>query len=85
MILNKLQKMYLNDGGTRGTRCLIYKNEYKEQFDDFINDEQDGRNLFSKGNWLSRRDNKCFSNKSEITHGGSHLLEVLIPFVKIGV
>ena len=41
--------------------------------------------LLSRDNWMSIRDYRCFARENErmITHGGSHFMEVVIPFAKI--
>ncbi len=76
------EKVYLFKDGSRGDRHLIYTD--KEEQNRFANANAE-LNLLSHDNWLCLRDDKCFaSNKTEkITHGGSHFMEVAIPFIKI--
>lgn len=72
--------------GTRKSRSRRHL-EYAEDWlaDEFLANNPDlapaiGREL----NTLFLRNESSFSNKdTEVTHGGSHFLEVLVPFVKI--
>lgn len=81
--LTSQEKTYLYQDGSRGARHLIYSN--KTGMDYFISENsKDVANLLIHDNWLIRKDSKCFKSKNiEITHGGSHFLEVLVPFITI--
>lgn len=81
-VLSSQEKTFLYSDGSRGTRHLIYeKNSY---MNDFINS-----NAAMADEWRCResmlmwKTDKCFKNNDCITHGGSHLLEVVIPFITI--
>lgn len=76
------EKVYLFKDGSRGARHLIYT-DFTEQRR-FVQDNAD-LNLLCHDNWLCIRDDRCFASAKakNITHGGSHFLEVVIPFIKI--
>ncbi len=76
------EKVYLFKDGSRGARHLIYT-DLTEQCR-FVQDNAD-LNLLCHDNWLCIRDDRCFTSEKakNITHGGSHFLEVAIPFIKI--
>ncbi len=76
------EKVYLFKDGSRGARHLIYTD--KEEQNRFASANAEP-SLLSHDNWLCLCDDKCFaSNKTKkITHGGSHFMEVAIPFIKI--
>lgn len=80
--LSPVQKAHLFQDGSRGTRHLIWQDE--EKVKEFLS-EQDASQFFGKNTWLSYRGTQSFKKPgtTSITHGGSHLLEVAIPFVKI--
>lgn len=80
--LSPVQKAHLFQDGSRGTRHLIWQDE--EKVKDFLS-EQDASQFFGKNTWLAYRGTQSFKKPgtTSITHGGSHLLEVAIPFVKI--
>lgn len=80
--LSPVQKAHLFQDGSRGTRHLIWQNE--EKVKEFLS-EQDASLFFGKNTWLAYRGTQSFKKPgtTSITHGGSHLLEVAIPFVKI--
>jgi len=77
------EKLGTNKSGSRSARHL----EYSEQWiaDEFLENNPDLKNsIVQDDRVLYIKDNLSFSNKSElVTHGGSHILEVLIPFIKI--
>lgn len=84
-ILTPAEKVYLYASGSRGQRHLIYKpsaNEAKEEMTSY--GTQDVR-IMSRDNFVCMRDTEAFirPGQREITHGGCHFLEVVIPFVKI--
>lgn len=80
--LNSQEKTFLYKRDSRGSRHLVYsKTEYLKKFiNENINIEKE---LLVKDKWAIWRNNKCFSNKEGITHGGAHFLEVVIPFITI--
>lgn len=80
--LTSAEKTHLFADGSRGARHLIYDSEAPMQeflsahgFDSFLVHD----------NWLAYRGEEAFNRtgKRQITHGGSHLLEVAIPFITI--
>lgn len=76
------EKTFLYKDGSRGTRHFIYNNG--AQMDDFIEANTEVSASWMRGdNWLVWKTNRCFKGSDCITHGGSHFLEVVIPFVKI--
>ena len=80
--LKQSEKTYLYEKDSRGDRYLMYKDEnYKNEF--LQNNEEIVKDLLVHENWLVWRDSNCFAGKDEITHGGSHFLEVVIPFITI--
>ncbi len=80
--LSPVQKAHLFQDGSRGARHLIWQDE--EKVKEFLS-EQDASQFFGKNTWLAYRGTQSFKKPgtTSITHGGSHLLEVAIPFVKI--
>jgi len=67
---------------SRGARHLIYeKPEYLQMFLD-ANPELT-RFLRIGEKFAIWENNQCFKNESEITHGGSHFMEVIVPFIEI--
>lgn len=80
--LTQVEAVFLYKDGSRGKRHLIYNN--KDEQRRFVEQNQE-LPLLQHDNWLAIRDDSCFAreNTTMITHGGSHFLEVVIPFVKI--
>ena len=80
--LTQQESVYLYKDGSRGKRHLIY-NDTNEQ--ERVYDENQDISLLKHNNWLVIRDDRCFSKEGSnmITHGGSHFMEVVIPFVNI--
>ena len=80
--LTQVEKVFLYKDGSRGARHLIYKDIDEQQR--FYNSNSD-LPMLRHENWLTIRDDRCFANeyKDMITHGGSHFLEVVIPFIII--
>ena len=80
--LTQTEKVFLYKDGSRGTRHLIYNN--KDEQKRFMETNTDLR-LLAHDNWMSIRGNQCFAreNTNMITHGGSHFMEVVIPWIKI--
>lgn len=80
--LTLVEKTYLYEKESRGTRHLIYNNE--DYLNAFMQSNSDIRKqLFVNHSWAVWRNNNSFSNKKGITHGGAHFLEVIIPFITI--
>jgi hypothetical protein len=80
--LSSAEKTHLFADGSRGARHLIYKDEAPMQ--EFLSLHEESSFLVHD-NWLAYRDEQAFNKagKRKITHGGSHLLEVAIPFITI--
>ena len=80
--LTQVEKVFLYKDGSRGARHLIYKEIDEQQR--FYNSNSD-LPMLRHDNWLIIRNDRCFANeyKDMITHGGSHFLEVVIPFIII--
>lgn len=81
--LKSEEKTFLFENESRGSRHLIFRPDtnYLENFlqsNTGIKEE-----LLVHENWAVWRNAKCFKGQDEITHGGSHFLEVIIPFVTI--
>lgn len=80
--LNSQEKTFLYKDGSRGTRHLIYNDV--AAMNDFIAENTEVSDNWMHGDkWLVWRTNQCFKASDCITHGGSHFLEVVIPFIKI--
>lgn len=81
--LSAQEKIYLYKDGSRGKRHLMY-NDSSEQ-ERFYREHIATLALLKHDNYLVIRNNECFDRQgaTEITHGGSHWMELVIPFVKI--
>ena len=80
--LDNEEKTFLYERESRGSRHLIYsKKEYMESF--LKKNEDITDRLLVRDNWAVWREPQCFKTKDEITHGGAHFLEVVIPFISI--
>lgn len=80
--LNSQEKTFLFKDGSRGTRHLIYNNT--AYLNDFVAINSDMQDCWMQGgDWLVWKTDQCFKAKDCITHGGSHFLEVIVPFIKI--
>lgn len=80
--LDNEEKTFLYERESRGSRHLIYSKE--EYLNGFLEKNEDIANrLLVHDNWAVWREPRCFKTKDEITHGGSHFLEVVIPFISI--
>lgn len=80
--LSSQEKAALYETGSRGLRHLIFNSQstmqhFLESHQDVIND------WLVHGDSIVWRNNKCFGNDNCITHGGSHMLELLVPLVTI--
>ena len=80
--LSSAEKTHLFQDGSRGARHLIYDAEAPLQ--EFLS-VHDASPFLVHDNWLVYRGEEAFAKagKRQITHGGSHLLEVAIPFITI--
>jgi len=80
--LSSAEKTHLFADGSRGARHLIYEDLAPMQ--EFLSSHEESSFLVHD-NWLAYRDEQAFNKagKRQITHGGSHLLEVAIPFITI--
>lgn len=80
--LTSQEKTFLFSVGSRGNRHLIYKEA--DYLNDFLSNNAEIKDeLLVHDKWAVWRHIKSFSNKEGITHGGSHFLEVVIPFITI--
>jgi hypothetical protein len=81
--LSGREKMGANKSGSRSERHI----EYSEQWlaDEFMQNNTDLNNsVVNEDHAIYLKSDLSFSNKEKlVTHGGAHLLEVLIPFVEI--
>lgn len=80
--LTSAEKTHLFADGSRGARHLIYEDAAPMQ--EFLS-AHDAASFLVHDNWLAYRGEQAFNKagKRQITHGGSHLLEVAIPFITI--
>ena len=78
-----LRNLELYKDGSRGKRHLIYNNKVEQ--DSFFEKNKAEIPLLLHEDWLAVRNDACFENEGQtiITHGGSHFMEMVIPFVKI--
>lgn len=77
------EKAHLYGKMSRGHRHAIFMNhEASEDFKKALGYEV---SCMHRDNWFAIRDTHSFSQtgRIEITHGGTHLFEVMIPFIKI--
>lgn len=80
--LSTQEKAALYETGSRGTRHLIFNNQSTMQH--FIESHpEELQEWLIHGDSIIWRNNKCFGNDNCITHGGSHMLELLVPMVII--
>ena len=80
--LTQKEKAALYETGSRGQRHLIFNNLSTQH--DFIelHKEVSDQWLIS-GDSVVWRNNKCFGTSDCITHGGSHVLEMLVPLATL--
>lgn len=80
--LTSQEKVYVYGDGSRGMRHLIYDDTHGM---DELYEKMDHEQVWRHDDWMVWRNRKSFSSNGcqEITHGGCHFLEVLIPFIKI--
>lgn len=82
--LSQREKLGTNKSGSRSERHLEYSENFL--FNQFIeeNEELNQSLVIEEGKALYFKDEYSFSNKeSLVSHGGAHLMEVLVPFIKI--
>lgn len=81
--ISQIDKVFLYKDGSRGKRHLMYNRE--EEKKDFEQKHSGEIELLSRDLWLAIRSDDCFEREGVqiITHGGSHFMEVLVPFVTI--
>lgn len=80
--LNTQERTFLYEKESRGSRHLMYsKQEYLNSF--LQKNKEIKTDLLIHNNWTVWRNDKCFKGQDEITHGGSHFIEVVIPFIII--
>lgn len=80
--LTSQEKTYLYEDGSRGKRHSIYTQPFAVEA--FCNKHMDIEDsLLVHNNFICWRDNRCFGNKDCITHGGSNMLEMVVPFITI--
>lgn len=80
--LTPQEKTMLFTNESRGGRHLIFtKQEYKDYF--FQQNPGLKEEMLVMDNSAVWRGPKCFKGADEVTHGGSHFLEMIVPFAKI--
>ena len=80
--LNAQEKTMLYTNESRGGRHMIFTKEEHLQF--FFHENQALKNdMYIRGNYAVWRTAKCFKGDNEVTHGGCHFLEMIVPFAKI--
>ena len=82
--LSQREKLGTHKSGSRSERHLEYSENFL--FNQFIeeNEELNQSLVIEEGKALYFKDEYSFSNReSLVSHGGAHLMEVLVPFIKI--
>lgn len=81
--LSSQEKTFLYQNESRGSRHLIY--DAPDHRDEFLasNPDLNTETVLTKDNWLVMRSGLCFKGQDEITHGGSHFLEMVLPFITL--
>lgn len=81
--LSHKQTLGTNKSGSRSLRHLEYSESWLK--DKFLNDNPDWKPFLGETeNTVYVKNDYAFTSDSKIiTHGGSHILEVLIPFIKL--
>lgn len=80
--LNQKERAALYETGSRGQRHLIFNNLSIQH--DFIDSHKDEENQWLVyGDSVVWRNNQCFGSSDCISHGGSHMLEMLVPLVTL--
>jgi biotin operon repressor len=80
--LNGREKLGTNKSGSKSQRHIEYSDEWL--FDEFITNNPELTNsIVMEGQAIYFSSDLSFSNESKlVTHGGAHILEVLIPFIE---
>ena len=80
--LSQHEKAALYETGSRGHRHLIFNNLATQ--DNFVKSHPDIiEQWMVYGDSVDWRDNKCFGTADCISHGGSHVLEMLVPLATL--
>ena len=80
--LTQKEKAALYETESRGQRHLIFNNLSTQH--DFIESHKEVSDQWLiSGDSVVWRNNKCFGTSDCITHGGSHVLEMLVPLVTL--
>ena len=81
--LSGREKMGANKSGSRSERHIEYSDQWLA--DEFMQNNTDLNNsVVNEDHAIYFKSDLSFSNKEKlVTHGGAHILEVLIPFVEI--
>ena len=80
--LNSQEKAMLYTNESRGGRHLIFtKDEYQNYF--FQHNQDIVQDMLISGHFAVWRNKYCFKGTDEVTHGGCHFLEMIVPFAKI--
>lgn len=80
--LTQKEKSSLYETGSRGQRHLIFNNLTTQH--DFIESHKDVLDQWRiSGDSVVWRNNKCFGTLDCISHGGSHVLEMLVPLATL--
>ena len=80
--LNAQEKTMLYTNESRGGRHLIFTK--KEHRDFFFQENPELKNeMYISESFAVWRNAKCFKSANEVTHGGCHFLEMIVPFAKI--
>ncbi len=80
--LTTQEKAALYETGSRGQRHLVFSSLATKQH--FINSHQDVcTDWLDHGDAVVWRNNKCFGTNNCISHGGSHVMEMLVPLTTI--
>ncbi len=81
-VLSSQEKAMLYTNESRGGRHLIFtKEEYLRLF--FQENPGLDKDMYISSNFAVWRSPKCFKGADEVTHGGCHFLEMIVPFAKI--
>lgn len=80
--LTQNEKSWLFDSNSRGKRHLIY--QHQDAMRNFVESNTEVKNdWLVKDDYVVWKTNRCFDREYSITHGGSHMLEMVVPLVKI--
>lgn len=84
-MLTPAEKVFLYATGSRGQRHLIYKETASEAREEMLASITQPVQTLGRDNFVCIRGTEAFirPGQREITHGGAHFIEVVIPFVKI--